>query len=157
MKSARLVQQADWQKPRIDDWADGIISAVADGTKPAVIVAYDCGTIATAIAAPRLFGTRLAGAFLVAVPDLHPVRHNIWPARHGGFAPLPLHAFPVPTKLIASSTDPYCTVDRSQQIGDLWAADVSIIANAGHLDEQSGHGPWPEGLLTLGLFLKGIG
>lgn len=156
MKTARLVAPADPQKPRLSEWSDRITTAVAAGTRPAVIVAYDCGTIAAATAAPRLAGTRLAGAFLVAVPDLDPARHDIWPARHGGFAPLPVHAFPVPAKLIGSSTDPTCTVERSQQIGASWGAGVSIIANAGHLDEASGHGPWPEGLLTLGLFLKSL-
>ncbi len=156
MKAARLVKAASQQTPSIADWSERIVAAVADGTKPAVIVAYDCGAIAVAAAAPRLGRTRLAGAFLVAVPDLDPVRHDIWPARQGGFAPLPHQTFPVPTKLIGSSTDPYCTVERSLVIGRTWGADVSIIANAGHLDEQSGHGPWPEGLLTLGLFLKGL-
>jgi len=34
---------------------------------------------------------------------------------------------------------------------------VSIIANAGHLNTASGHGPWPEGLLTFGLFLRSLG
>jgi hypothetical protein len=27
-------------------------------------------------------------------------------------------------------------------------------ANAGHINSSSGHGPWPEGLLSFGTFLK---
>jgi predicted alpha/beta hydrolase family esterase len=61
---------------------------------------------------------------------------------------------PFPAKLIGSSTDPYCSVERAQALGAAWGADVSIIARAGHIDAASGHGPWPEGLLTFGLFLK---
>ena len=156
MKSARLVGPADWHQPTIGDWSERIVAAVSTGTRPAVIVAYDCGATAVAAAAPQLGQTRLAGAFLVAVPDFDVARHDLWPARQGGFAQVPLHRFPVPTKLIASSTDPYCTVERSQEIGRAWGADVSIIANAGRLDEQAGHGPWPEGLLTFGLFLKSL-
>ena len=172
MKSARRVEQADWDRSAIGDWVDAIVSAVAAGRRPAVIVAHGCGVTAVAAAAPRLAktslaetspaktrsaGTRVAGAFLVAVPDLDPAVHGIWPARNGGFAPLPMQPLPFPAKLIGSSTDPYCTVERTQEIGRAWGADVSIIANAGHLNAESGHGPWPEGLLSLGLFLKGLG
>jgi predicted alpha/beta hydrolase family esterase len=38
-----------------------------------------------------------------------------------------------------------------------WGSDLSIIANAGHINTASGHGPWPEGLLTFGQFLKSLG
>ena len=157
MKSARRVEQADWDRPTIGDWVERIVTAVAAGQRPAVIVAHGCGVAAVAAAASRLTGTRLAGAFLVAVPDLDPVVHDIWPARHGGFAPLAMQQLPFPAKLIGSSTDPYCTVERSHEIGQAWGADVSVIAPAGHLNSLSGHGPWPEGLLTLGLFLKSLG
>ncbi len=156
MKSARRVEQTDWDTPRIDDWAERIVAAVGAATRPAVIVAHSCGVTAVAKAAPRLAG-KIAGAFLVAAPDLDPVRHDIWPAHNGGFAPIPTEKLPFPAKLIGSSTDPYCTVERAQAIGAAWGADVSIIAKAGHLNTASGHGPWPEGLLSFGLFLKRLG
>ena len=157
LKTARRVQQADWDTPAIEDWVEEIITAVVAGTRPAVIIAHSCGVIAVAKAAPRLARTRLAGAFLVAAPDLDPVRHDIWPASNGGFTPLPLQRLPFPAKLIGSSTDPYCAVERTQDIGRAWGADTSIIAGAGHLNSASGHGPWPEGALTFGGFLKSLG
>jgi uncharacterized protein len=64
---------------------------------------------------------------------------------------------PFPAKLIGSSTDPYCSLERTQEFGATWGADVSIIANGGHINTASGHGPWPEGLLTFGGFLKKLG
>ncbi len=70
------------------------------------------------------------------------------------FVPLPMQSLPFPSKLIASSTDPFCSVERAQHLGAAWGADVSVIAGAGHIDTESGHGPWPEGLLTFGLFLR---
>ena len=157
LKTARRVEQADWETPEIGDWAERIVAAVAAGTRPAVIVAHGCGVIAVVKAAPGLGQTRLAGAFLVAVPDLDPAKHDIWTARNGGFTPLPMQRLPFPTKLIGSSTDTYCTVERYQEIGQAWGADTSIIAGAGHLNIASGHGPWPEGALTFGGFLKSLG
>ncbi|MBS0243089.1 MAG: alpha/beta hydrolase, partial [Proteobacteria bacterium] len=79
------------------------------------------------------------------------------PASDGGFFPVALDPLPFPAKLIGSSTDPYCTPERAQEFGRAWGADTSIIAGAGHINTDSGHGPWPEGLLTFGLFLKKLG
>ena len=157
LKTARRVEQADWETPETGDWVERIIAAVMAEPRPAVIVAHGCGVIAVAKAAPRLAQSRLAGAFLVAVPDLDPAIHDIWPARNGGFTPLPMQRLPFPAKLIGSSTDIYCTIERCQEIGRAWGADTSIIAGAGHLDIASGHGPWPEGALTFGGFLKSLG
>lgn len=155
MKTARRVEQADWDRPKIADWVDGIVAAVTAGTRPAVLVAHSCGVTAVVKAAPRLAGSRLAGAFLVAPADLD--TSSEWLATEGGFAPMPMERLPFPAKLIGSSTDPYCTIDRAHALGAAWGADVSIIANAGHINTESGHGPWPEGLLTFGMFLKKLG
>ena len=151
LSTARRVVQADWDTPRIGDWVDRIVAAVEAAERPPVIVAHDLGVVATAAAAPRL-ASRLRGAFLVAPSDLE--GRDIWPATDGGFAPLPTERLPFPSKLIGSSTDPFCSVERVQQLGLAWGSDVSIIAGAGRIDTSSGHGPWPEGLMTFGLFLK---
>ncbi len=155
MKTARRIAPADWERPRIDDWVERIVAAVEAATRPCVLVAHGCGVTAVAEAAPRLAGGKLAGAFLVAPVDLE--GSHEWPAMDGGFHPLPLQRLPFPAKLIGSATDPHCTVERAQAIGAAWGADVSIIANGGHIDTASGHGPWPEGLLTFGMFLKMLG
>lgn len=151
LSTARRVQQFDWDTPMISDWARRIAEDVDASLRPPVIVAHDLGVIATVAAAPRL-GSRLAGAFLVAPADLE--GRDLWPATHGGFAPVPMDRLPFPSKLIGSSTDASCSVERAQALGAAWGADVSIVAGAGHIDAASGHGPWPEGLLTFGLFLK---
>ncbi len=156
MKSARRVDQADWETPHIDAWAEVIVAEIGRATRPTVVVAHGCGVTAVAHAAPRLAGTKLVGAFLVAPTDLGP-EHDIWPARDGGFGRRQAGVLPFPTKLIGSSTDPYCSVERAQELGRSWGADVSIVANAGHINTSSGHGPWPEGLLSFGMFLKKIG
>lgn len=156
LKTARRVEQADWETPVCADWVEQIVAAVGAATRPAVLVAHSCGVTAVAHAAPRLAGSKVAGAFLAAVPDFGP-QHDIWPARNGGFTPMPMAPLPFPSKLIGSSTDPYCSVERTQEIGRAWGSDVSIIAGAGHLNTASGHGPWPEGLLTFGLLLRKLG
>jgi hypothetical protein len=154
LSTARRVEQADWDTPRLSDWVERIVIEVQGSTRPPVIVAHGCGVTATVSAASRL-GGRLAGAFLVAPSDLE--GKDLWPATGSGFAPLPMARLPFPSKLIGSSTDPYCSVERAQELGAAWGSDVSIMAGAGHINAASGHGPWPEGLLTFGMFLKKLG
>ncbi|MDX2155643.1 MAG: alpha/beta hydrolase [Hyphomicrobiaceae bacterium] len=154
LSTARRIEQVERNEPRCDDWVAGIAAAVATASRPPVIVAHGFGVIATVAAATRI-ADRLAGAFLVAPAD--PEGGGVCPAIGGGFSPVPMQALPFPTKLVGSSTDPYCSVERAQAMGAAWGADVSIIAGAGHINSESGHGPWPEGLLTFGLFLKRLG
>lgn len=157
---ARHFKTARWIEPARGDtlrqgWVEQIVAAVnAPGERPAVIVAHGLAVAAVAHAAPRLAGTRLAGAFLVAPVDVDADPPS---SAEGGLAPLPASPLPFPAKLIGSSTDEACSVERCQEMGRAWGADVSIIANGGRIDIASGHGAWPEGLLTFGLFLRKLG
>ena len=155
-KTARRIEQADWETPRCADWVERIVAAVeAPSERPAVIVAHSCGVTAVVHAAPRLAGSRLRGAFFVAPADME--GRDDWLAKGGGFAPVPMRPLPFPTRLIGSSNDEWCSAERAQEMGRAWGSDVSIVAGAGHINTASGHGAWPEGLLTFGLFLKRLG
>lgn len=150
-KTAQRIEQDDWQTPRCADWVEHIVAAVEMAGRPAVLVAHGYGVIAIAHAASK-FTWQPAGAFLIAPPDVAAV--DDWPARDGGFSPVPMQPLPFPAKLIGSSNDPGCSLDVTQALGRAWGADTSIIADAGHIDEASGHGAWPEGVLSFGMFLK---
>lgn len=162
LKTARRVEQADWYKPERTAWVERIIAAVEASTRPAVLVGHSLGVAAILHAAPLLDRARVAGAFLVAPSDLDGIED--WPRDEGQdweeivetFAPMPAARLPFPAKVIGSSDDAFCSIARAQALGESWGADVSIVANAGHLNTASGHGPWPEGLLTFGGFLKGL-
>ena len=155
LPTARRVEQADWDTPRRADWVKRIVAAVDASIRPVVFVAHSCGVTAVCFAAPLITPGRVAGAFLVAPSDFDDSED--WPGREGGFAPMPMQRLPFPARVIASSDDPYCSVERAQAFASAWGADISVIANGGHLNTASGHGPWPEGLLTFGLFLKALG
>ncbi|NJO23127.1 MAG: serine hydrolase family protein [Sphingomonadales bacterium] len=154
-KTARRIAQDNWDEPQREDWVRNIVAGARALTRPGVVVAHSCGVTAVAHAAPHLAATYIAGAFMVAPAD--PEAMDGWPATHGGFAPTPMHTLPFPSRMIASSNDPHCSIERAQQFAKAWGSDLSIIANAGHINTASGHGPWPEGLLTFGQFLKSLG
>jgi uncharacterized protein len=154
LKTARRVEQADWDTPQIADWVANIVAAVEAATRPVLLVAHSCGVSAVVHAAPLLKPGVVVGAFLVAAPDLD--NSDIWPVIHGGFAPVPTHRLPFSTLLIASATDPYCTLARATTFAADWGATLVDAGDVGHMNPESGHGPWPDGAMRLGTFLKQI-
>ncbi len=155
IKTARRVEQEDWDTPDIGDWVGRIIEQVAMTTRPTVLVAHSCGVSAAVHAAHKLPPGMVAGAFLVAAPDLGAL--DIWPAIHGGFFPVPDALLPFPSVLVASSNDPACPLDRARAFASDWGSTLIEAGDAGHINTESGHGPWPDGLLRLGTFLKNLG
>ena len=162
LKTARRVEQADWFRPDKDAWVARIVEAVSEATRPAVLVGHSLGVAAILHSVPLIDTTRVAGAFLVAPSDLDALEK--WPRDEGQdwdeiaatFAPMPTAALPFPSRVIASSDDAFCSVERAQTLGATWGGDVSIIAASGHINSASGQGPWPEGLMTFGMFLKAL-
>ena len=152
LRTGRRIGQADWDTPLCEDWVGRIIAEVALATRPAVLVAHSLGCIAVAHAAHKLPAGLIAGAFLVAPPDLE--GSDLWPAKEGEFWPPPMVSLPCPSVLVASSTDPYCAPDRARQFSDAWGSTLIEAGDAGHINSASGHGPWPEGLMRFGWFLK---
>lgn len=154
LKTARRVEQASWDWPDRDDWVDRIVAEVARSTRPVFLVAHSLGVIALANAAPRLptvGDTRVVGAFLVAPPDT--ARADMPPEVSASFGPPPRDPLPFPSMLIASSTDPWCDYAVADDLAAAWGAVIVDAGDAGHLNTDSGHGPWPEGLTRLATLL----
>ena len=66
LKTARRVEQADWEKPNLKAWTAQLLAAIEAAEKPVVLVAHSCGVPTVAHAAVRLHDDRVIGAFLVA-------------------------------------------------------------------------------------------
>ncbi len=146
MRTAAMVEQAEWHEPDPEDWADTIVKAVELASQPVVLVAHSLGCIAVAKAAPRLADGKVRGAFLVAPPDLE--RADA-PDAILDFLPVPRDPLPFPSLLVSSSSDAYCTLERGADLAGAWGSDFHNAGDAGHINIQSGHGPWPEGLLMF--------
>jgi hypothetical protein len=145
LKTACWVGQAGRARPGFGELVGGIVKAVELADRPALLVAHSSGVLAVVHAVPRLDAGRIAGAFLVAPIDPAP-------AETGPSDPLPF-----PSLLVASRNDPFAAFERSQGMALDWGSDFADAGHCGHIDSASGHGPWPEGLLKLGQFLKRLG
>lgn len=160
LKTARRIEQENWVEPEREAWVGRIIETAVESTRPVVLVAHSLGVAAVAHMAQRIPKGFLSGAFLVAPADVDNAAD--WPDTEGlkldgsasGFAPLPLDPLPFPSVLVASSNDPYCSLARSQALAQAWGSTLVEAGEAGHINGASGHGPWPEGVLRFGAFLR---
>lgn len=157
-KTARPVDPIGSHHPRRDASTASLIAAIGQAQRPAIVVAHGLGVVALAHAAPFFDPVKLAGAFLVAPIDLHaPENGDAQIAMAHGFAPVSLALLPFRSTLIASSNDPYCSIERAETFAVACGSAFINAGDLGHIDSQSGHGPWPDGLLRFGLFLKSLG
>jgi predicted alpha/beta hydrolase family esterase len=116
-----------------------------------VIVAHSLG-VATVVQAVPLFRNRVAGAFLVAVPDV--ANPEIRPRHLMTFGPYPRDPLPFPSIVVASRNDPFSSYDVVEDIAAAWGSLFIDAGEAGHINSDAGYGPWPEGSMAFAQFLS---
>jgi uncharacterized protein len=151
LSTARRVEQAEWSKPVREDWTANIVEAVNAAERPVVLVAHSLGVPAMIHGIPE-FRTPVAGAFLVAPPDV--ANPDIRPRHLMTFGPYPRDPLPFPSITIASRNDPYCAFEVAEDIAAAWGSKFIDAGEAGHLNAEAGFGPWPEGSMTFAQFLS---
>ena len=152
LSTATRIEQDDWDHPEPDLWTARVVEAIEAATRPVVIVAHSLGVVTLVHAAPRLPAGRVQGAFLVAPADVE--EPGLKPEHLAAFAPIPHDPLPFPSILVASRTDPYCSYERAEELGYAWGSVVVDAGEAGHINVESGFGPWPEGLMRFAGFMR---
>lgn len=151
LSTARRVEQAEWSKPVREDWVANVVAAVNEAERPVVLVAHSLG-IPTVVHAVPDFRKKVAGAFLVAPPDV--ANPKIRPKHLMTFGPYPRDPLPFPSMTIASRNDPFCAYEVAEEIAASWGSLFIDAGEAGHLNSDSGYGPWPEGSMAFAQFLS---
>jgi len=152
LSTARRVIQPDWNRASRAQWAGTIAEAVNAAERPVVLVSHSSGTAAVPHAAKLFAPGKVAGGFLVGLSDWN--REELLPGVAHDFAPLPRDPLPFPSLLIASRNDPYCDFEVAADHANAWGSELVDAGEVGHINIDSGHGPWPEGLLRFAGFLK---
>jgi predicted alpha/beta hydrolase family esterase len=156
MANAWVVEQKNWFQPVRKVWQEALEKRLEKTTRPVVLVGHSLGCILIAHAAHSLPKDKVRGAFLVAPTDLE--RDAPKPAFDtGDFVPLPHAPLPFPTHVVASRTDPHCTYERAEGLAKAWGATFQDAGEAGHINLESGRGPWPEGMMSFAYFMKRLG
>jgi predicted alpha/beta hydrolase family esterase len=153
LSTARRVEQRDWNTARRDEWVAAIVAAIEASNRPIILVAHSLGVIA-AIHASRETAPWIKGAFLVAAPSEEKLTDVA--EADAAFRPYWREKLPFPAVLVASRDDPYSTYADAEALARGWGAKLIDAGPSGHLNAESGHGPWPEGLLQFAAFMKRI-
>jgi predicted alpha/beta hydrolase family esterase len=78
------------------------------------------------------------------------------PAIDPAFLPVPRDRLAFPTIVVGANDDPYADLLFAPDLArDIGARFIDAGA-AGHINVDSGHGPWPEGSLAFAHFLAGL-
>ena len=137
------VDQHDWLHPRRGDWLARLDEVMVDTQGPVVLVAHSLGCALVAAWAQFSRHTqKVRAALLVAPPDTsqEPLRSAL-----PGWSPLVLSALPFPSVVVASTDDPYCSLERSRDFAQAWGSTCVDVGACGHINAESDVGDWPEG------------
>jgi len=150
--ACRRVVQDDWLAPRRPDWLATLERYVAECAAPPVLVAHSLACALAAHWAARP-GAAARGALLVTPAD---VDSPLWtPEEVRSFSPIPLARLPFPSIVVASTDDPFASLERATAFAAAWGSRLVTLERAGHVNADTGFGPWPEGKRLLAELVAG--
>jgi predicted alpha/beta hydrolase family esterase len=153
---ALWVQHDDWERITRDRWIADLDAALQALSSRAVIVAHSLGCLLTAEWLRERPRPSVAGAFLVAPPD---VASPHFPPTVLGFEPIdrcPPEPLQCPAMVVASTTDRYATIERSRAVAAHWGASMVEVGDCGHINLASGIGDWCEGQELMRRFIGSL-
>jgi len=138
-----------WSNPHRNSWVTALNNSIRQAGRPVILAAHSLGCLAVAWWAAleaQPYGTPVAGALLVAPPD---VDYGGVDPRVAGFGPAPKIILPFPSVVIASSNDRFIDLSRAHGLAKFWGSHFVNMGEAGHINADSGLGDWREGQVWL--------
>ncbi|MBX9861131.1 MAG: alpha/beta hydrolase [Hyphomicrobium sp.] len=139
LPDAVRVVQSDWKSADLPQWSRRVRREISRHEGPILIAAHSFGVLA-AVQAAEDHRERIAGALLVAPAD---------PDKFGVSEHLPQGRLGFPTTIVASLNDPWLSIDKAARLAARWGSNFIDIGAAGHINAETGFGPWPYGLALL--------
>ena len=147
----------DWTNPHCEEWIAELDAAIAaSDAGPPILVAHSlgCALVAKWAEWARTESPlHIAGAFLVAPSDIDAPGY---PSDATGFQPMPMAKLPFPIDRGVPAATMWVSLERARAFAQAWGSRFVEIGKAGHINGESGHGEWPEGLEMLLEFCEKI-
>ena len=151
--SMKRFNPPDWDKPELSIWCIALQDAVDAAEHPIILVAHSLSCLLVAHCAMDSRST-VAGAFLVSVPD---PEAPAFPSAASSFREVPRTALPFRSIIIASTNDPYGSIDYMQRRAHEWNSELVNIGEHGHINASSNLSEWDEGHSLLRNFVHDLG
>ena len=140
------VEMPSWEHPVKAAWVEALDEAIAACATPPILVGHSLGCLAI-IHWAEGHDREIRGALLAAPAD---VERPDTLALLRPFGAIPRLRLSFPAIVAASSDDPFMALDRARSLAADWGARFVDLGRCGHLNQVSGHGPWPHGEALLG-------
>ncbi|MDR7060106.1 MULTISPECIES: alpha/beta hydrolase [unclassified Sphingopyxis] len=143
------IELGGWDEPVKDEWVEKIAAAIDAEHEPVLVAAHSLGCHAFAhwfAAASSVARDRIAGALLVAPPDLTQLRRD---TRVESFTDSPPLSSQTPMIVVASDDDPYAKTSYVWRLSRHWDARFVNAGPFGHINADSGIADWPYGQYLL--------
>ena len=140
------IQQKDWNNPDLAEWAANIDKTIANyDPETVVLVAHSLGCLTVAEWVKR-YNKKVKAALLVAPPDADLIRKKV---NVNLLHETPTQNIPFRTTLVASSNDPWISIETAKSYAQNWGSEFINIGDAGHINNLSGYGEWEQGYEIL--------
>lgn len=146
-ESAIWVNDLPLLEPKIHIWANAICRAIDQIEGEILILAHSFGCLASSLAIAR-HPQRVAAAILVAPasPARFSENGHILPEHDGTKTIkhlLPTQPLAVTGLVIASENDPWMPFNQAAKLAKNFGFPTINLGLSGHINVDSGHGPWP--------------
>lgn len=140
------IRQKEWYQADLDRWVLAIRRELSACTQPAILVGHSFGALASCyVVQQKMEG--IVGVMLVAPAE--PMRFEIEDRIRPDLLTVPSLAF-------ASHNDPLMTFSRAKYWAKAWGSELVDVGEGGHINAESGFGPWEYGLQRLAEFAEKI-
>ena len=115
--SFQRIIQKEWDAPNCGDWIANIRQAILDQDPATVVLIGHSLGCAAIVHWAGMYNTKIKGALLVAPSDPEAPQYT-FPAK--GFNPIPKDRIHFKTVVVASSDDPWVSLERAMFFADNW-------------------------------------
>lgn len=139
------LRQRDWANPDLEEWVRSLDETIMAQEDDVIIIAHSLGCLTVAQWAGFYpdHTQCIRKALLVAPPDAASFPASAAALRR--FTPPRWAKLPFSSVLVGSENDPYMSVAAARDLARAWGSIFVNAGRVGHINEDSGHGPWPEG------------
>lgn len=148
-ENCERIELGQWSAPDRNIWVRRIAETIAGVEAPIIIAAHSLGCHAFTqwfADAPELDRQKIAGALLVAPPDLSRPRLQ---SRITGFDEVAQFSTAIPMIVVGSDNDPYAQSAYVWRLSRQWDARFVNAGPFGHINADSRIADWPYGLYLL--------
>ena len=139
------VNQADWETPNCNDWVEELNRVVMTTGENVTLIAHSLACTLVCKWAEK-YPTKICGALLVAPSD---TEADTYPKGTTNFSPMATGKLPFSSIVVASTDDPYVSIERATYFAHSWGSELVVVNNLGHINVDSNLGMWQEGLQLL--------